>query len=368
MHKTAATPLALIYAVLIVYASLYPFSDWRNQGIEPWAYLAAPVPKYWSGFDVAINMVGYLPLGCMLALSALRSGRSHNAAWSPVLLASVLASVLSLVMEGLQSYLPVRVSSREDWLLNTVGALLGSSVTMLLERMGAIDRWSQFRQRWFIVQARGGLVLLATWPLALLFPAAVPFGIGQVYERVENALTELLMDTPFLDWLPVRDIELQPLVPGAEMVCVMLGLLVPCLLGFCLIRERWRRAVFVPVCVVVGLFATCLSAALSWGPGHVWSWLDLPTQFGLIAGAAVALLLAMVPVRVSAALALLALGVYLSLLNQAPASAYFVQTLQEWEQGQFIRFNGLAQWLGWLWPYAAAAYAISLVARRDTKN
>ena len=28
------------------------------------------------------------------------------------------------------------------------------------------------------------------------------------------------------------------------------------------------------------------------------------------------------------------------------------------EQGRFIRFHGLAQWLGWLWPYAAVVYLI----------
>ena len=117
MHKTAASPLALIYAVLIVYASLYPFAEWRNQDILPWAFLAAPFPRYWTRFDVAVNVLGYLPLGSMLALSALRTGRDSQAMW----LAVALASVLSLAMEMLQSYLPVRVPSREDWLLNSLG-------------------------------------------------------------------------------------------------------------------------------------------------------------------------------------------------------------------------------------------------------
>jgi hypothetical protein len=31
-HKTSAWPLALVYAGLIVYASLYPFAYWRDQG------------------------------------------------------------------------------------------------------------------------------------------------------------------------------------------------------------------------------------------------------------------------------------------------------------------------------------------------
>ncbi|MGZ5848710.1 MAG: VanZ family protein, partial [Ramlibacter sp.] len=52
----------------------------------------------------------------------------------------------------------------------------------------------------------------------------------------------------------------------------------------------------------------------------------------------------------------------LSLLNQAPASPYFAHLLQAWEQGRFIRFHGLAQWLGWLWPYAALAYVLVRVS------
>jgi VanZ family protein len=364
MHKSAAWPLALVYVGLIVYASLYPFAEWRDQGIVPWAFLAAPLPRYWTGFDVAINVVGYAPLGGLLALSALRTGRFRY----PVLVPVIAAAVLALAMETLQSYLPARVPSREDWLLDTLGATFGAVTTVLLARLGAIDRWSQIRARWFVPHSRGGIVLLALWPLALLFPPAVPFGLGQVLERVEEALGAQLGDTPFLDWLPVRETELQPLVPGAEMVCVLLGLLIPCLLGFCVVRARARRAVFALMTVAAGLAVTALSAALSWGPAHAWAWLSLPVQVGMGLAVLLSLVLALVPWRASAALLLLCLGIYLSLLNQAPESAYFAQTLHAWEQGRFIRFHGLAQWLGWLWPYATLVYVLSLIGSRDAKN
>ena len=74
------------------------------------------------------------------------------------------------------------------------------------------------------------------------------------------------------------------------------------------------------------------------------------------------------PRRVVLALVLLALGIYLSLLNQSPASPYFEQTLSDWEQGRFIRFHGLAQWLGWLWPYAALVYLLILVGDAAPKK
>jgi hypothetical protein len=332
--------------------------------MDAWAFLLAPPPHYWTWFDVGINVIGYVPFGGLLVLSALRSRRVTR----PLLFAFLCASVLSLCMEALQSFLPVRVASREDWLLNTAGAWGGAIVTVALERLGAIDRWSHFRRRWFVEHARGGLVLLATWPLALLFPPAVPFGLGQIFERVEAVVAELLADTPFLDWLPVRDIELQPLLPSTELLCVLLGLLIPCLLGFCVIRPGFRRWLFVPLLIGAGVGATALSAMLSWGPGHAWAWLDLPSQVALVVALVLGLLLALVPTRACPSLVLLGLGIYLSILNQAPENPYFAQTLQEWEQGRFVRFNGLAQWLGWLWPYFVLAYALSLIWQRDTKN
>ena len=40
--------LALWYVALVVYASLYPFHSWRDQGVSPWDYLWAPWPRYWT--------------------------------------------------------------------------------------------------------------------------------------------------------------------------------------------------------------------------------------------------------------------------------------------------------------------------------
>jgi ABC-type branched-subunit amino acid transport system permease subunit len=199
----------------------------------------------------------------------------------------------------------------------------------------------------------------------LLFPAAVPLGLGQVLERLENGLAEWLQATPFLEWMPIREVELQPLVPAAELLCVALGAFIPCLLGYTVLRSVGRRALFAVGTVVIGTAVTALSAALSWGPGHAWAWLSLPVRMGLVFGLLLALLMLAVPRRGCAAMLLIALVVHLSVLNQAPASAYFADTLQAWEQGRFIRFNGLAQWLGWLWPYAVLVYVLLRVSRPE---
>jgi VanZ family protein len=362
-HKSAALPLALAYAALIVYASLYPFADWRDQGIAPWAYLAAPWPKYWTGFDFAINVAGYMPLGFLAAITVLRT-RPAAGVVRAVLRATVAGVAISFAMETLQSYLPARIPSNVDLGLNSAGTLAGAVLAAALERLGVVAHWHRTRSNWFLEDSRGGLVLLALWPPALLFPAAVTFGLGQVFERLEAAISEWLLDTPFIDWMPLRQFELEPLVPGVELLCVMLGALLPCLLGFMVTRSIARRAILLPLTLLTGVAATALSAALSYGPEHAWAWLSLPVQVGIAAALFVGVLLLPAPRRFCAALLLVALVLHLSLLNQAPQSAYFAQTLATWEQGRFIRFHGLAQWLGWLWPFATLGYVLVALSRR----
>ncbi|AMM24475.1 VanZ family protein [Variovorax sp. PAMC 28711] len=365
-HKTTALPLALAYAALIVYASLYPFSEWRDQGIAPWAYISAPWPKYWTGFDLGINVAGYVPLGFLAALTVLRT-RPDAGVFQAVLRATLAGVAISFAMETLQSYLPVRIPSNVDLGLNSAGALVGAVLAAGLERFGAVAHWNRTRADWFVDDARGALVLLALWPMGLLFPAAVTFGLGQVFERLETAVSEWLLDTPFIDWLPVRQFELEPLVPGVEMLCVMLGALVPCLLGFFITRSVARRAVLLPVTLAIGVGATALSAALSYGPPHAWAWLSLPVQVGIAAAVVLGVSMLWAPRRLCAALLLVAVIVHLSLLNQAPESAYFAETLARWEQGRFIRFHGLAQWLGWLWPFATLGYVTLALSRRPSQ-
>ena len=359
-HRSSASLTLGLYTALIVYASLYPFSGWRDQGLMPFDFLTAPWPRYWSQFDTVANFVGYVPLGFLMALALLRTTVLPR----PVLLATLAASALSLCMESLQTYIPQRIPALSDWLLNTLGACAGAWLAGGLEHMGTIDHWSRFRARWFTDDARGALVLLAIWPFALLFPASVPLGLGQVFERAESTLEGLLAGSAFLYWLPVRSLELQPMVPLAEMLCVALGLLAPCLLGYAIVLGNQRRALFFIAACAISVMASGLSTALTYGPEHAWGWLTKPVLVGWFLGCLLALASLTLPRRACLALLLVALVWQLGMLNLAPSSPYFAQTLQGWEQGRFIRFNGLAQWIGWLWPYAALGLAVMSLSRR----
>ena len=352
MPKTSAWPLTWVYVSLMVYASLYPFEGWRLQGIAPWSFMWAPWPRYWTVFDVISNVLGYAPLGFFLTLAFRRTWPQLPA----LTLTFFLAAALSWSLESLQFFLPARVPSNVDWLLNVVGAWLGGGTAALLMWIGVLARWSRFRAKWFIGNARGALVLLALWPMGLLFPAPVAFGLGQVYERVEDALANWLQGTPWLEWLPMREVELQPLLQTSEVVCVTLGLLLPCLLAFTVVRTFQQRVVAMLVLLLAGFMASALSAALTYGPVHAWDWTSTEVRAGLVATLFAAALSSLLSRRACLVTALVCLVWQLALLNNAATDAYFSLTLQTWEQGRFIRFHGLIQWIGWLWPYACVAY------------
>lgn len=357
--RSSAVPLTLLFAALVVYASLYPFAGWRWPAGPIWAFLQAPFPRYWTRFDVLSNLVGYMPLGFLLALGLLRSGWAR---WSWAA-AVVFPAALSLGLEALQNLLPMRVPSNLDLGLNTAGATLGVCLAWTLERLGVMRRWTRFRRHWFDPRAHGSLVLLALWPFALLYPVSVPFGLGQVWERLEEGLISLLTETPFLALVPLRSEAVVPLSPLAQSLCVALGLLAPLLLGYADVRTPWRRVAFLGALLLCGLGAAGLSSALTYGPEHAWAWVDMPALLGMAVAALVALVALLLPPRMCHVGLLLSLAVSLSLLNRAPVSAYFDQSLDVWEQGRFIRFHGLSQWLGWLWPFAVMVFAVRAVAR-----
>ena len=114
--------LLCAYALLIIYASLYPFADWRDPALSIFYFVSAAWPRYWTAFDLATNMAAYVPLGFLLALSLEAATRR----WVAALAAILLASFLSFSMESLQTWLPSRVASNVDWACNSFGAALGA--------------------------------------------------------------------------------------------------------------------------------------------------------------------------------------------------------------------------------------------------
>ncbi len=369
-HRSSAVPLAWLYAALIVYASLYPFIGWRAPGAAPFDYLALGWPRWWTSFDLIANLLGYLPLGFLLFVAGVRGGRGAGIAAAA---ACVVATLLSFAMETLQNYLPNRVASNLDLGLNAAGAALGVAIGGALNWRGGIERWQRVRDRWLVARSAGGLALLILWPIGLLFPTAVPFGLGHVIGRLLPFLAESLHGTPLAGtWTTVAaragDAAIASLSPATEFSIVVLGLIAPCLVAFTIATPGWRRTLLVVGAALLGAATTTLSTALNFGPTHAFAWTTQQALQAFAVGTGLALLLSLVPRRVAAGFGLIALTALVMLVAQAPADPYFAQSLQGWEQGRFIRFHGAAQWVGWLWPYAALTYLLARLAAREPRG
>lgn len=51
-HSPLARVGLLCFTLLVIYASLYPFSGWIDNGISPFAFVSAPKPRYITDFDL----------------------------------------------------------------------------------------------------------------------------------------------------------------------------------------------------------------------------------------------------------------------------------------------------------------------------
>jgi hypothetical protein len=265
-------------------------------------------------------------------------------------------------MELTQHFLAVRHPSLLDWVLNTGGAAAGALLGAGLWRLGWPQRLARRGAAWFDAGSAGALALLLAWPLALLFPAPVPLGLGQVGPRLAPLLAEALDGVPWAaDWhaaLRAEALPVPPLGVPAETLVTLLGLLAPCAVAFAVMPPGWRRAGLALGAAALALGVQMLSTALNFGPEHGLTWLTPRAMVALAAGTVLALALAPLPRRLVAGLGLVAITAGVLLVARAPADPYFALSLQQWEQGRFIRFHGLAQWIGWLWPYAAGLWLL----------
>ncbi len=340
-HQTSglALPLTLVYLGLIIYASLYPFSGWQFQGVMPWAFVSAPLPRYWSGFDVAINVIGYVPLGFLLTVAWKSFSSRKRSIWFAVLGVCAFA----FAMEALQTYLAPRVASNADWALNTLGGFVGALLAWMAEGLGLLQSWSRFRGERFLAGSGFMLGLLVLWPLALLYPTPIALGLGYGIGQ----------------WL---DLKTQMPSNRGEIIIVALGLLTPLLMSYAVIPRLSHRAVTAAVITLSALGVMTLSNGLSFGPEHATAWFSSQVQWGFGWAVVMGALLLVAPRRLCWVLLFLVLVSQLLLLGIMASDPYFAETLSKWESGQFIRFYGATQWLGRIWPYAALALVVSRLA------
>ncbi|MFY9329304.1 MAG: VanZ family protein [Georgfuchsia sp.] len=336
-HNALARHLAIAFTLLVVYASLHPFSGWRDLGAPLLAWLTTGWLRYSTWFDIVINVVGYLPFG-FLWTTVLQQRLGRLLAIAVVTLLGVL---LSGTMETIQNYLP-RVPSNLDLAGNTLGALCGA---ILGVRWGSAllygGRLAALRERIFLPGFAGdsGLVLMGFWLLTQVNPESLLFGNGDL-RRALGIEPTLAFDVSHFSHIEAAIAAINTLATG--LVLAALGLK--------------TRAVF--SVLLLGMTIRTLAAAILVGPAASLHWMTGGNASGVAIGC-LALLLAvgLVPAlrRTLAALALLLATV---LVNLAPLNPYLAEAAQIWRAGHFLNFNGLTRLLSMLWPFLALAWLL----------
>ena len=178
--------LAAGYGALLVYASLSPFTGWQVSGVDKFGLLTSGWPAVAPRVDNYVNVLAYLPLGLLLALSL----RSQSNFALRVIFATLPGLALSFSMEFLQQYLPGRFASQVDLATNTCGALFGALGSTLFDTERLPGRLvAQWRGRWVKPgpQFAMALIVLAAWALSQWLPGLPSLSLATLQEGIAPA-------------------------------------------------------------------------------------------------------------------------------------------------------------------------------------
>jgi VanZ family protein len=338
--------LAGAYTLLALYGSLYPFTGWRDSGIDPFAFLTAAWPRYFTAFDLVANTLAYLPLGFLWA-TVLVPRLSAPVVFA---LAVLTGGVLSLGVETAQNFLPSRVPSNLDLACNTAGGLLGAAAGLRWGRHlldgGRLHAW---RERRFLAGITGdrGLLLVMLWLLTQLNPETFLFGNGNLRG---------LFDLP-----AAFDFEAGRFI-GLEMATVAAHTLAFALLGS---RLALNHPVLLPLALLGAAMAVkSFAIMLLMQSVHGFAWLTPGTLGGLALGVLLWTGALIRPTGERQALAAMALMLATVLANLMPDNPYLENTLRVWQQGHFLNFNGLTRLASSLWPFLALPWLMQLRSER----
>lgn len=347
-RKPSALPLGLaaIYTLLALYGSLYPFTGWRDSGVDPLIFLAAGWPRYYTGFDLVINVIAYLPLGFLWATVLTR----RLPAPSAFAVAACGGACLSLGIETAQNYLPSRVPSNLDLAANACGAVLGAAAGLRWGRHlldgGRLHAW---RERRFLRGSTGdvGLLLAALWLLTQLNPETFLFGSGNL-----RGLIGLPAALPFAaeHFIALETATVAGQTLAIALIATRLAANHPLLLP--------------PVLIAAALVVKSFALLVLMNGVHGLAWATPGSLTGLAFGLVFWAGLVQLPLAARQAAAALALMLATVLANLMPDNPYLEDTLRVWQQGHFLNFNGLTRITTALWPFLALPW-LMIYRRRE---
>ena len=353
--SASASPLArmalLAYVVLIVYASGYPFTGWEWDASVTLIVMLTQWPHYWTGFDVVVNILGYMPLGCLLVFSMYPRVPRFFA----LVLAGTLGSLLSLGIEIMQFSLPSRVTSLLDICTNSAGAFLGAIIGALIVRLILENNLlGQLSKQWLRHESSKELVLLGLWPLAQIFPQAYLFGLGHVFPRIstwsyEWFNIELNLAEVFRDGVELNA-EQYLITETLISACASTGAV---LLLVSLLNRQAPRIWIGLMFLCSALAVKSLATAILIHPDAAFAWLTPGAMGGLIISGLMLYGFSLAPLSAQRRLAIVLIGICLVLINFIPSNPYFALSQQGFMRGKMLNFYGAAEFLALTWPFLA---------------
>ena len=342
--------LAVAYLLIIGYASLQPFQDWRWPPEAILGFIAAPWPRFITPQDIAVNFAAYVPLGLLLSIRwGARYGQARGA-----LAATLAAAALSLAMEAAQMFLPSRIASNVDLLANALGALVGAMAAPLLAPAQPIGgRIHSVRRGLFLdgTPADTGLVIAGLWLVTQFHPTAQLFGTGAV-----RATFNL---PPYLTYSPA-------LALGSEAVVVLLNLLGVGLMLSALMRHGNRPMPVIAALLGAALALKVVNAAVFLQATAPFSWLTPGVVLGLSAGWLLLWGAVRLPQPAQLAAAAGCIVAATIAINLAPDNPYQSVPPRLLVRGasHFLNFSGIVRALSELWPLLATGLLIYALAGR----
>jgi len=345
--------LSVVFLAAVLFATLYPLTGWRLRAPGPFAFVAAGLPRWWTGFDVLVNVLAYL----VLAFTLTRAWFGRLRTGVATLAGIVVCSALSFGLEALQSYLPGRVPSLLDWLANTAGAAIGAALGAELNHVARQSgpEAPLARQRWYEQGSPTGWVLLMVWLAVQLAPQRLLFGTGQLRPGLEGLVRALSLGDVLARieaWLEVSAAQ-GVLIEAASVMCAVcvIGMLV-----FDLVRESGPRLALLALIAVVALALRSVATPFVYGARAPLAWLTPGAQGGLVLGVVMIYGFGTLSPRARArsALALVAAGWVL--VNIAPSDGYFESTSGGLPRGHLVNLHALLAFASMSWPVAALVY------------
>ena len=331
-----------VWCLLLAYASLYPLIPLRPPGGDAIAGFFGR-PKYITGFDVALNVLAYVPLGTLACLHFLQQGARIPA----IVKAALLGTAFSFAMEAAQLFIPTRIATLYDVLANGAGALVGAMVfsepwySTLTRPVGELRERMLIEGQW----GDAGLVLVMLWLIAQLNPALPFFGAGNIVTEDDNSTAAAI-----LQW------------SGVALSICGFGLFISALL-----RGPQGALRVTLVLLSIALWLKFVTAATMLKPQLSADWVNEVRVIGLAAG-----LLLFIPLRVFS----LRTRTYLAILLMLAGTLFArvvgdyspmddLLRLFNWPHGQLATFASLTRYLHEVWPLLALGYLIArFVARR----